>query len=432
MKLKEIDNHPNFKDIKIIKFEKFSDNRGYFTEHFRKSDFQNIFNLNIMQCNQSYSYKNVIRGLHFQWNNKMGKLIRAITGHFIDVFLDIRINSPTYGCIGSYELNSKDEYLEWIYVPEGFAHGCIFLEDSIIEYFCNSEYAPTEACINIFSDDINWKYSNLDINNFKDICIMSPKDKNGFTLEQWEKTENYKQFYYLSENEIIVTGGSGLLGTELKTKLIADYPSHQDFDITNYDKMENYIRNKNYKICLHCAATTSPPNVEKNPIVALETNIIGTTNLVKLCSKYNIKLIYISTDYVFDGKKGNYKEEDSLNPVNKYSLSKLGGETAVRMYSNSLTIRLSLGANIFPYEKAYIDQYTSRECVREISEKIIKLLNTDITGIIHIGHPKRSVYDYAISLGGNKEIGKISFKEMKINIPEDTSLDTSKYDMLFK
>ena len=111
MKIIEKNNHPHFSDIKIIRFDKFMDERGYFTEHFKKSDIDNICNLNILQCNQSFSYKNVIRGLHFQWNNKMGKLIRVISGKLLDLFLDIRIGSPTYGHIGTYELNSKKEYL---------------------------------------------------------------------------------------------------------------------------------------------------------------------------------------------------------------------------------------------------------------------------------------------------------------------------------
>ena len=429
MKIIEKNNHPHFSDIKIIRFDKFMDERGYFTEHFKKSDIDNICNLNILQCNQSFSYKNVIRGLHFQWNNKMGKLIRVISGKLLDLFLDIRIGSPTYGHIGTYELNSKKEYLEWIYVPEGFAHGCIFLEDSTIEYFCNNEYAPSEACINIFAEDINWTHSNIRISDFKIKCIMSEKDKNGLSLTQWSNNDNSNKFTCsLKLNDVLVTGGSGILGTELKKNLIADYPSHLDFNINDFDNMKNYIRNTNYKICIHCAATTSPQDVEKNPIYAVETNIIGTANLVKLCNLHNIKLIYISTDYVFDGKKGNYSEEDYVKPVNNYAITKLGGECSVKTNPNNLIIRLSFGPNIFPYKNAYIDQYTSRERVSQAAEKIIKILRKDIVGIIHIGGEKKSVYEYATELEDCDKIGKISFKKLNINIPEDTSLNTTKYD----
>ena len=117
---------------------------------------------------------------------------------------------------------------------------------------------------------------------------------------------------------------------------------------------------------VHAAAFTSPPKVDKDPARALDVNIIGTANLVRLCMARGLRLIYISTDYVFRGDRGNYREDDSLYPVNKYAWSKLGGECAVRMYDNSLIVRTSFGPNVFPYEKAFADQWTSRESVERV------------------------------------------------------------------
>ena len=87
---------------------------------------------------------------------------------------------------------------------------------------------------------------------------------------------------------------------------------------------------------MHGAAFTSPPKINENPKLALDVNIVGTANLVRACMERNIKILYISTDYVFKGDRGMYKEDDPVFPANKYAWSKLGGECAVRLYDNSL------------------------------------------------------------------------------------------------
>lgn len=235
----------------------------------------------------------------------------------------------------------------------------------------------------------------------------------------------------IKESTILFTGGSGLLGREMK-KLMADslYPNHNEFDITEYELMEEYIKNKGINTIVHMAAFISPPKIEANPELAIDTNIFGTANVVKLCMTHNIKMIYISTDYVFKGDKGNYKEEDPVSPVNKYAWSKLGGECAVRMYDNSLIIRTTFGPNEFPYGKAFIDQWTSRECVSDIAKKIYDIIIKNIIGVIHIGGNRKTVFEYAKKISPNKEIGRLSIKEVSFNVPVDTSLDCSKLNKL--
>ena len=137
--------------------------------------------------------------------------------------------------------------------------------------------------------------------------------------------------------------------------------------------------------------------------------------------------MYISTDYVFDGKKGNYKEDDAVLPVNKYAWSKLGGEAAVRMLDDYLIIRMSFGDKVFPYDKAFTDHYTSRESVDVIAKKLVVMLKAGARGIIHLGHTRRSVYQYAKALGSKKAIGKISIADVPFAVPKDTSLNTAKY-----
>ena len=167
-----------------------------------------------------------------------------------------------------------------------------------------------------------------------------------------------------------------------------NYPTSDQFNVTNLEQMEEYVKNGKYEMMVHAAAFTSPPKVDEDPIQALNVNIVGTANVVKLSSRYDMKIIYVCTDYVFKGDKGNYKENDSLYPVNKYAWSKLGGECAVRMYDNHIIIRTSFGPNVFPYEKAFIDQWTSRENAKTIAGKIANLMESDFKGTVHLGSQK--------------------------------------------
>jgi dTDP-4-dehydrorhamnose reductase len=235
----------------------------------------------------------------------------------------------------------------------------------------------------------------------------------------------------LQQKAILFTGGSGLLGREFQKYLPdVNYPSSREFDVTDYHQMADYIENKNLEMIIHAAAFTSPPKVDREPLAALSANIIGTACVVKLCIHNNLRLIYISTDYVFRGDQGHYKEFDPVYPVNRYAWSKLGGECAVRMYDNSLIIRTSFGPNVFPYEKAFVDQWTSRESVREIARRIIALLDKEITGTIHVGGERKTVFQYAKSLDESRDIKPLSIKEVEFKVPVDTSLNCEKYHQI--
>ncbi len=233
----------------------------------------------------------------------------------------------------------------------------------------------------------------------------------------------------IDASKILFTGGSGLFGMEFK-KIMPDinYPTSNEFNITNYQQMDNYMQKVDIKLIIHAAAFTSPPRIDQDPIKAIDINIIGTSNVVKLCAKNNIKLIYICTDYIFKGDKGNYKEDDPVFPVNKYAWSKLGGECAVRLYDNSIVIRTSFGPNEFPFPKAFIDQWTSRESVTVIAKKIVGLLRINFKGVIHIGGKRRTVYEYAKELDESKEILELRRDEVDFNVPKDTSINCDKYN----
>ncbi|WP_298275442.1 dTDP-4-dehydrorhamnose 3,5-epimerase [Ferroplasma sp.] len=128
------------KGVYRIKSKVFKDNRGYFTETYKKSEFASAgIDVNLNQDNQPYSIKGSIRGLHFQrYPYAQGKLIRVIKGKIFDVGVDLRKNSKTYGKYVSMILDDND--MEMLWLPEGFAHGFLALEDSIVNYKTTSEY----------------------------------------------------------------------------------------------------------------------------------------------------------------------------------------------------------------------------------------------------------------------------------------------------
>lgn len=234
------------------------------------------------------------------------------------------------------------------------------------------------------------------------------------------------------QKNILCTGGSGLLGHEFQTLWpYVLYPTRNEFDISNYSQIDEYLKNRGIKTIIHAAAFTSPPKVDAHPEEALLSNIIGTSNVVRACIKHNIRLLYISTDYVFKGDVGDYKEDAPLYPMNKYAWSKLGGECAVRMYDNSVIIRTSFGPNEFPYEKAFTDQWTTREPVSRVAAMILKVVESDYRGVIHIGGDRKTVYEYATTISPAKNIGTLSIHEVNFMAPKDTSLNTELYRSLF-
>lgn len=186
-------------EIKVIRFARFCDQRGYFAETFRKSEFVKdervsfLDGVDFVQGNESYSRPRTIRGMHFQWNPFMGKLVRTISGHMVDLVLDIRKGSPTQGHMIAFDMPEDPAYAfnDWIWVPPGFAHGNCFPEPTKIEYLCSGEYSQgCEAGISPFADDINWKLCDpapkaiFDRLN-KPGALVTDKDKNGLSLDRW-------------------------------------------------------------------------------------------------------------------------------------------------------------------------------------------------------------------------------------------------------
>jgi len=174
--------------------------------------------------------------------------------------------------------------------------------------------------------------------------------------------------------KILMSGGSGLLGKELLKLNSSIYaPSHNDMSVTSISDLEHSISIFKPDVFLHCAAYTSPPKCEKDPYMARSVNIEGTLNVVKVCEKHNIRMVYISTDYVFGGKdRVAHAVFDPTDPRGVYAKTKMAGEHIVQTYENSLIIRTSFCPRPFPYESALINQFVTKDYVDIIAPLIYK------------------------------------------------------------
>jgi dTDP-4-dehydrorhamnose reductase len=166
-------------------------------------------------------------------------------------------------------------------------------------------------------------------------------------------------------------------------------------------------------------------------VAAVDSNIIGTCKAVMIASGKGIPIVYVSTDYVFRGDRGNYAEEDDMHPVNKYAWSKLGGECAVRMYDKGLIVRGSFGPVPFPYPKAFVDQWTTRLPVAEFARRLVAIVEHDpqLTGVVHIGDVRRTVYDYANGIPKTAPVDPLRRCDVSFAVPRDTSLISTRKDL---
>tara|TARA_Y100000590_G_scaffold92036_1_gene104007 strand:+ start:902 stop:1609 length:708 start_codon:yes stop_codon:yes gene_type:complete len=199
------------------------------------------------------------------------------------------------------------------------------------------------------------------------------------------------------QNKIVVTGGTGRFAQSLKktkSKFNFIYPSKNILNITNLNSVYNFLKKTKPKSVLHLAGLSRPMSMhEKKISESIKLNIIGTSNLVIACSKLKIKLIYFSTSYVYPGNKGNYREKDPILPWNNYGWSKLGGESAVQMYNNSLILRVCMTEKPFIHKKAFANVKLNFIFHEDLAKLLIKVIKKK--GTLNLGGPTKTVYNFA-------------------------------------
>ena len=226
-------------------------------------------------------------------------------------------------------------------------------------------------------------------------------------------------------SRILVTGGDGRFAKILKEKnkkLDLIFLSKNQLNILDLNSIEKAIKKNKPKAILHCAGLSRPMSIHKKNISrSIDLNIIGTANLTKMCEKNKIKIIYLSTGYVYGGKKGNYTEEDPVKPFNNYGLSKLGGECSVSMYKNSLILRVTMTEKPFIHDSAYVNLKSNYMFHEDLVKILPKLINKK--GIINVGGKSQSIYNFAKIY--NTKIKKI-FINKKSNLPLNQTMSLKK------
>lgn len=261
---------------------------------------------------------------------------------------------------------------------------------------------------------------------------------------------------------LFITGGSGLLGSKFKAiagdnyEIIKTYNRNPrenavKLDIANKKDVLNKISSLNPELVVHSAALTNVDYCEEHPEEAHQINTEGTLNMVEACEKVDARLIYVSTDFVFDGKKGLYKEEDETNPLGYYALSKLKGEEYVQ--NSSLNYAIARVSVLYGWHRrqnfvtwvinqlkdlnqinVVTDQYNSPTLADNAGEAMIRIFEKNRTGIYHIAGDERiSRFDFARNIASVFEldetlINPIESSEFiqKAQRPRDSSLSVEK------
>ncbi|MGH6628914.1 MAG: SDR family oxidoreductase [Burkholderiales bacterium] len=217
---------------------------------------------------------------------------------------------------------------------------------------------------------------------------------------------------------ILLTGGSGLLGRHLKPLLDCIAPSHDEFDILAP------VIPPGVHLIVHAAAYTDVDGAERDPSECYAVNVTGTQNLLAL----GLPLVYISTEYVFDGDTGNYAEDAIPRPLNVYAETKFIGEIEVMRAERTLIVRTLFKPRPFEHERACTDQFTSGDYADVIATLIAKAIGLfedgRLEGVIHIGTGRKSTFDLAKQ---TREVSPIERKDICTPLPRDTSLNLAKW-----
>ena len=265
--------------------------------------------------------------------------------------------------------------------------------------------------------------------------------------------------------KFLVTGSAGLVGQQVVKDLSKsnqvfscyneskpEYGDSVKMDLKNYEMISSVLTEIKPDVVIHLGAMTGVDLCEKEKTSASEINTKATEIIAKECSKLNSFLVYVSTDYVFDGNFGMYKEDDVANPLGFYGKSKLEGEKAVQNFSTNWCIaRTSTPFGLHPTKKSFpmwvienlqkqkqisvvIDQFTSPTYIPNLSRMLIEISERRITGIIHAaGASKISRYQMASMVSDKLNLDGTLLKQISMNKmkwvaqrPKDSSLDVSR------
>jgi dTDP-4-dehydrorhamnose reductase/dTDP-4-dehydrorhamnose 3,5-epimerase len=406
-------------DVLILEPRVFGDHRGWFTETYSKIKFQELgIDIDFVQDNHSMSAeKGTLRGLHFQTNPKaQTKLVRCTKGKILDVAVDLRKGSSTYKQWVGVEL-SEDNKMHLL-IPKGFAHGFLTLTDDVeVQYKVDEYYAP-ECDRSIRFDDpeigVDWGIEDP---------ILSEKDLKAPLLKDSDIDFRLK---------FMVTGVNGQLGHDVTMQLKEkDFdviaPRRDELDLINKEQVKKYILKEKPDVIIHCAAYTAVDKAEDEKDLCYLVNIEGTRAVAEAAKDINAKVVYVSTDYVFDGQgQEPHTEEKETNPINYYGSTKEQGAKIVKAeLDNYFIVRTSwvYGLNGNNFVGTMLKLAKSRKEINVVSDQIgaptytkdlaafiVDLVQSNKYGIYHgVNEGYCSWHEFAISIFEKSGI------DMKVN-----------------
>jgi len=273
------------------------------------------------------------------------------------------------------------------------------------------------------------------------------------------------------EKMLLVTGASGLLGSKIVKAAMHHFkviplhntkPLHENslrLDITNAWEVSSLFNKIKPYAVIHTASETNVDKCETEKAHAWKINVEGTQNIALASNKVGAKLVYISTDYVFDGQKGNYSEQDKPNPINHYGITKLEGEKIVIKNCKKYAIlRTSVLYGWHPWKQNFVtwvinqlnqnkeimvvdDHFNTPTLADNLAEMIIEVVQKDISGLYHASGKERiSRYNFALKIAKTFSLDTSLIKPVKMNQlttwiakrPRDSSLNTEKIQKQLK
>jgi dTDP-4-dehydrorhamnose reductase len=237
----------------------------------------------------------------------------------------------------------------------------------------------------------------------------------------------------MSQQRILMTGGNGRLGTELRRIMpgiiSTDLP---ELDITRPGDIAAALDGIRPEVVIHAAAYTDVARAEQERSVCWETNVAGTRNIVSAVHARGLLLVHISTDYVFAGTTGMYREGDTPGPPrNYYALSKLVAEELARLAARHLVIRTSFRPRHWPYAHAFVDLFTSQDYIDIIAPEIALAIgrSTQIPDTtLHIATERKSAYELARRR--RPDVLPQTKHAAAVELPDDISLDVTRWRTL--
>lgn len=233
--------------------------------------------------------------------------------------------------------------------------------------------------------------------------------------------------------KILLTGGGGRLGTELRALLPeVTAPSSAEMNVTGAGQVLAVVERERPDLIVHAAAYTNVGAAERERDACWSVNVVGTRNVAAAANAVGAKLVQISTDYVFDGERGDYRETDTPGPpVNYYALTKLVAEEAARAARRHLILRTSFRPREFAYPVAFSDVFTGQDYVDIIAPEIALAVQHAAQikdEVLHIVTERKSVYELARRR--RPDVREGTRAQAGVTLPGDVSLNTERWAAL--